>query len=105
MRGDADAAGAVSDVGPQDVEAVLVRDFAPAEVPAARALLATYGTAPHERDPHLIRLGLLRLASGDPAVLAQWTPWARMDWRDVLAAVHQRYGHDWVGAFLAAGER
>jgi hypothetical protein len=85
-----------------DVEAVLRRDFAAEDVDAVRALIATYGGEPYEPDPHVIRLALLRLVNGDRGALVQWVTWAKLDWRDVLAAVHQTYGHAWVGPFLAA---
>ena len=90
-------------VGAADVEAVLRRDFAAEDVDAVRALVATYGGEPYERDPHFIRLALLRIVNGDRTALVQWVTWAKWDWRDVLAAVHQTYGHVWVASFLAKG--
>jgi hypothetical protein len=92
--------GLVSDA---DIEAVTCRDFAEADVPTVRALLAAYGVEPHERDPRTIRLALLRLANGDRAALPQWVAWAKLDWRDVLLAVHQTYGTSWVAPFLMNG--
>jgi hypothetical protein len=87
-------------VGAADVEAAIRRDFAETDVPAVRALLATYGLERHERDLDLIRLALLRLVNGDFTALTQWVAWAKLDWRDVLHAVHQTYGTAWQGPFL-----
>lgn len=84
-----------------DIEAVVRRDFAEPDVAAVSALLATYGVESYERDAHLIRLALLRVVNGDRTALVQWVAWAKRDWRDVLAAVHQTYGHAWVAGFLA----
>ena len=94
---------AVRSVAAADVASVIERDFAGADVPAVRALLATYGVEPYERDPDVIRLALLRLVNGDRAALVQWVAWAKLDWRDVLLAVHQTYGTAWTTAFLAGG--
>jgi len=88
-------------VSEADIEAVVRRDFAEAHVAAVRDLLATYGVEPHERDPRTIRLAVLRLVNGDRSALGQWVAWAKLDWRDVLAAVHRTYGHSWYAPFLA----
>ena len=86
-----------------DIGAVVRRDFADADVGAVCALLATYGVEPHERDPRTIRLALLRVVNGDRAALPQWVEWAKLDWRDVMLAVHQTHGTAWVVPFLAKG--
>jgi hypothetical protein len=92
-------------ISESDIDTVVRRDFAGADVAAVSALLSTYGVEPHERDRRTIRLALLRLVNGDRAALARWVAWAKADWRDVLFAVHTTYGHAWVAPFLAAGGR
>ena len=93
-----------STISEADIEAVVRRDFAEPDVAAVSALLATYGVEPHERDAKTIRLALLRLVNGDRTALVRWVAWAKLDWRDVLAAVHQTYGHFWAAPFLVAGK-
>jgi hypothetical protein len=90
-------------VGAADVDAVIRRDFADSDVAAVRALLATYGLEPYERDPDLTRLALLRLVNGNCGALVRWVAWVKLDWRDLLHAVHQTYGTSWAAPFLAKG--
>lgn len=84
-----------------DIEAVVRRDFSEPQVATVLTQLATYGVESHERDPRTVRLALLRIVNGDHAALPQWVAWAKLDWRDVLLAVHQTYGTMWPGPFLA----
>jgi hypothetical protein len=80
------------------------KDFAPSEIAEVIELLSWYGEASHERDPELMRLAILRLVNGDLDKLWHWVDMAKRDWRDVLLAVHQTYGHDWPEGFLVVGE-
>jgi len=94
------SAGGGSATGPADVEAAARRDFSATEVAGVLVLLATYGTESYETAPDTIRLALLRLVNGDATKLPQWVAWAKLDWRDVLLAVHQTYGTSWQTLFL-----
>jgi len=51
----------------------------------AQAILATYGSASHEREPARVRLAVLKLSGPDIVELRANVTLARQDYRDILA--------------------
>lgn len=70
----------------EDVERVLHRDFAAAEVATARRALENYGRRRWHAEPVRVRLAALKLADGDLEALRAQVRAADADYSDVLAA-------------------
>ncbi len=69
-----------------DALAQAVREAFPgADGGAILARLASYGAAPHEREPARVRRAIVALAQGDAARLEYLIGVAKQDYRDVLA--------------------
>ena len=68
-----------------DVERIVRREFAEAEVAEVLRILAEYGTERYERESARVRLAALKEAHGDLDRLRQQVSWAKMDYRDVLS--------------------
>ena len=67
-----------------DVERIVQRDFPAARVAEVLALLGEYGTEDWHREPHRVRLAVLKLAAGDIAEARREIETAKRDYRDVL---------------------
>ena len=48
------------------------------------ALLAAYGTEPHEREVKRVRLAILKISGGSEEKVAEYVTVAKKDYRDVL---------------------
>ncbi len=68
-----------------DVVRIVQRDFAEKDRSEIQRLLSTYGTESWHREPDRVRLGILKLAGGDPKRVKEHLEAANCDWRDVLA--------------------
>ena len=68
----------------EDVVRVVHRDFAPAEVDAALAVLNTYGNSRTDSGTARVRLAALKCADGDLVKLNHKLEEANLDYRDVL---------------------
>ncbi len=80
------------EVSSEDVERVLQRDFASAELASAMAQLDRYGSESWQREVDRVRLAALKLAGGDLRRLAVEIDTACDDYRDVLGpAEYPRY--------------
>ncbi len=68
-----------------DVERVVRRDFPTERVSEVLAMLNEYGTESWQREPHRVRLAVLKLADGNLERLRYQIKGAKCDYRDVLA--------------------
>ena len=68
----------------EDVVRVVHRDFAPAEVDAALAVLNTYGDSRPDSGSVRVRLAALKYADGDLVKLNRKLEEASLDYREVL---------------------
>ena len=86
-----------------DEEAVLAKKLrrlfsSASERQQVEALLARYGTAPHEQEAARVRLAIIKLARSDRDKLEMLVAAAKEDFRDVLAAAEypiQMKGDGW----------
>lgn len=51
----------------------------------AKAIQNEYGSEHHEKEPHRVRLAILKLAGPDLDQVSKYTSYAKEDYRDVLA--------------------
>jgi hypothetical protein len=76
-----------------DVERIARRDFAPADVSRALAILDEYQS--DGGSPSRVQLAVLKLAAGDISALRREIETAKCDYRDVLAyAEYPRYSRE-----------
>jgi hypothetical protein len=68
-----------------DVERIVRRDFPADRAAEVLAMLEEYGTEEWQREPHRVRLAVLKLAAGDLGRLRYEVEGAKRDYRDVLA--------------------
>lgn len=73
-------------VSDSDVERIVRRDFAAADVSTILALLQEYGTKTWHNEPARVRLGILRIADGNLDQLRKALAVANQDYRDILAS-------------------
>jgi hypothetical protein len=66
------------------VESQVARQFTPAEQEEVLALLRSYGSKAHEREPERVRWVILALANGSLERVRSLVATARIDYRDVL---------------------
>ena len=69
-----------------DVERIARRDYPADRVPEVLSMLNEYGTATWQRDPHRVRIAILKLAAGNTERLRYEIEGAKCDYRDILAA-------------------
>jgi hypothetical protein len=67
-----------------DVERVVRRDFPADRAEQVLAMLDEYGKEDWQREPHRVRLAVLKLAAGDIERLRYEIEGAKRDYRDVL---------------------
>lgn len=83
-------------VSSADVERIVRRDFPAERVEEVLALLDEYGTEDWRREPHRVRLAVLKLAAGNMDRLRYQIEGAKRDYRDVLGpAEYPGYGKRW----------
>ncbi|HYP29406.1 MAG TPA: hypothetical protein VE262_22030 [Blastocatellia bacterium] len=77
------------------------KDFPAEDADEVLAVLADYGKAEYEKsDQEFIRLAILRLANGDKQKLPSLVKMAKLDYRDILAPIHDEYGQNWLERFV-----
>ena len=74
----------VPKVAAADVERIVRRDF-PNRASDAFAILSEYGSDTWNREPHRVRVAVLKLANGNLERLRTEIETAKCDYRDVLA--------------------
>jgi hypothetical protein len=83
----------VPTVSRADVERIVWRDFAPADVSRALAILDEYQS--DGGTPSRVQVAVLKLAAGDISALRRQIETAKFDYRDVLAsAEYPRYSRE-----------
>lgn len=68
----------------EPIESQVARQYAPAEQEEVLALLGSYGTRAHEREPDRVRWVILALADGSLERVRYLVSLAQIDYRDVL---------------------
>lgn len=80
-------------VSQDDVLRLVRRDFPHDQSDIVLAVLAEYGNASHNQNPHRIHAAILKLANGDLNTLERQIASAKIDFRDTLvAAEYPEYG-------------
>ncbi|MFY9554633.1 MAG: hypothetical protein WAV47_07970 [Blastocatellia bacterium] len=77
------------------------RDFRSEDVAEVLTILAQYAEEEPGTNPEFMQLAMLRLANGDKQRLRESVKTAKMDFRDIIGAIHERYGTDWPENYLA----
>ena len=85
----------------QQVTDRVKKDFRPEDVDEALAILDQYGKDQSDMSPaEFMRLAILRLANGNIKTLPGLVQTAKDDYRDILGAIHYKFGLDWIEKFL-----
>ncbi len=72
-------------VSQTDVERIVMRDYPQDKYDEVMLILNSYGTDNWEREPHRVRLAILKLANGNIEELRRFLEWAKCDYRDVIS--------------------
>lgn len=75
----------IPQIGQEDVERIVRRDFPPDSFNSVMAILNEYGQVEWEREANRVRLAALKLADGQIDELRRQIDGAKADYRDVIA--------------------